>query len=450
MRGTFRQKLRNNAAAISVCVVTALSATAVVLAKNCGKGATCSRTPMSEPIRNDGICDQREAYPYMRNQDGTVMKDKKGKPVQNPYYSKADCFRGDNVCDNVTNVGELKDPAGNPVDVKKLLVQGTNMIKFKDGRPLTLPLEAEDSYDCQMAKVRANPCSGAEDAQLIDGRPLLDKPDPTTPIVQRPQEFIEMMFKNKSLVKPGNNYFVVMPNLYKESCGVGLPVCDPNIPIECFCKNHKSCVPATCGNGQLDKGEDCDPKHALKTYRVKSGYVCSYTCKWVKKTPPPPPMEMAPPVMKPDPKPKCGDDKVNQASEECDGTDKSACKGRSCTSSCKCEKPAPPPTNMGPCPNDSTVKGLKNDVGDAIDAASTKVRNAHQADPAAKVLVTVKMYVDPMGKLTGYGAYSKCAGTCDVANVDTRRLLGNLGITGRSVTAPKVHCYIRVVRTASK
>ena len=68
-----------------------------------------------------------------------------------------------------------------------------------------------------------------------------------------------------------------------------------------------------CGNGILDPGEECDGDAGACPGECMEDCTC------------------------PDP-PICGDDMVNQPSEECDGTDDEACPGE-CMEDCTCPEP---------------------------------------------------------------------------------------------------------------
>jgi hypothetical protein len=72
------------------------------------------------------------------------------------------------------------------------------------------------------------------------------------------------------------------------------------------CESDCTCTPY-CGDGHVDAGEQCDPPN---------GTTCDENC-----------MTIVPPM--------CGDNEINQPSEQCDGTDLGDCQ-MGCESNCKC------------------------------------------------------------------------------------------------------------------
>lgn len=490
MSGRFRQKLRNNAAAIVTTVAMLAAGTAVVLSNKCGS-KVCKRTPMTESVRksvrNDKFCDQNESHPYKMNKDGSIMRDKKGKPIRNPLYSKADCFTTDNVWDKATHVKDLKDPEGNPVDLGTLqVVKGGKAIKYNDGTVLDLPLEGPDSYDAKMEAVRQYPCADLKldpTAQRISlaQRPLLSVIDPNVPFVQRTRKNILAILAKPSRIGLGNNYFV-MANGYKETCTSTLSVCKPDTPIECYCPNHQSCLPAKCGNGEIDRGEDCDPNHSRK----RKGYVCSWRCKWVKKKTPVcgnnkregteqcdgrdasrcesrqcksncrcKPKDPEPPMPPP---PRCGDGKVNQASEQCDPPNSKCGTGNkgTCDSSCKCKPPRPPPPTKVPrCQVDGTVGSVMSSVKSYIKGRRLRFSREYQHSGTAKVMIRVKVFMDLNGKAKRYTMTSDCSGSstnCPVRKLTAyknRKAFGRFNISRlRKINSQGQACYIYVEGSA--
>lgn len=499
MRGTFRQKLRNNAAVISVGVIVGLTGIGVMLGRNCdGKKTICKKTPMVETTRNNGLCEPGEEYPYLRDKKGRELKDKNGKRIHNPNYSKIDCHRGDNVCDDGTTIGSLRDPTGKPIPKEHILSVGNNKIRLLDGRVYTLPLENKDSYDCQMVKVLENPCSEAPDAPPVT-RPLLTKIDPDTLMIHRRQSYIEKMFRKPSLVKFGNNFIITVPNGYRESevCTATLPVCDPDVPTECRCPNHKSCAPDTCGNGQIDKikkkingrtvpwTEECDPKYHDRKYnlKVRKGYYCHpISCKWVKKIrcgnnkregneqcdgtdnsrcgpnkrcnsrcrceprdPPPPP----------DAGVRCGNNRVERG-EQCDPPGSKCGTNGTCTGSCTCkEKPPPPrPTSIKACEGDRKVTAVVRTLKRQLKGSARSFAAAYGHKPPGKVRVIVKVIMGSNGVGQSYSVSSRCSGGDEIAcpksslsGSRNRSLFGSLNVSDFRINAQGVKCHIAVGKT---
>lgn len=83
--------------------------------------------------------------------------------------------------------------------------------------------------------------------------------------------------------------------------------------------------PPNCPNGVIDPGEQCDPPGNL--LHCPGGALCLNNC-----TCPPTPF--------------CGDNMVNQPSEECDGPDDALCPGM-CTPQCRCPPPIPTMSEWG-------------------------------------------------------------------------------------------------------
>ncbi len=290
VRKLAKNQVKNRRASYVVAAVTAVASAAVIFARCNGSGAGSEGIVLNEPVRGDKVCEQQESYPYMRNPDGTV-KMEGDSPVINIYYSKEDCYKGDNVCDNDK---EVKDPAGNKV--QDLLE------KYVDGSSIKLPLEEEDSPDCVMAKAMEEPCGKLDSGKEIK-RHLVSFEEPY--LRQRTQKELESLYSGEIVL--GDNYFVTISH-YEETCDKDLPLCSPEINAKCFCENHVDCAPApipTCGNGKFDSGEQCD----ITNYRGKNAcgesYYCNTACRCIKKienTPEPKPEPKLEP--KPEPKPQ--------------------------------------------------------------------------------------------------------------------------------------------------
>jgi hypothetical protein len=304
--------IRNNKAAWFTSTV-AIAATAVFLfAQRCG--------PMEEgpmpvtPTKGDRVCNEVEAYPYALNANGTIQMDEENKPVPNPHYSKEDCHKGDNVCDN--NAQEVKDPEGNKVAL---------MNAFTDGTAVARPLEDEHSPDCIMQAVKDSPCAEfAEDRSNVIPAETRTRVTEETELGlrQRSRAEVEAMHADATAVQLGDNYFVV-ENAYNESCDANLPMCTPETTEACYCPNLEECVPDNCGNGTIekDKGEQCDPGSPTGRRACKGGKKCAGNCQCVSTR-------------------VCGNGKLDRE-EECDPASletRRACRDdTTCSNSCKCQ-----------------------------------------------------------------------------------------------------------------
>ncbi|MEW6721773.1 MAG: hypothetical protein AB1324_00770, partial [Candidatus Micrarchaeota archaeon] len=257
-----RERKRNRKFAVGAIAAGAIFTGLVLFGRmSCNGGPITQEAPMIETIRNDGVChEELESYPFLRDhRTGKVLcsgaadagaeapvgvvdtatgavscPQGAGAPVPNPNYSKADCYRGDGVCDSATDRAQLRDPAGGVVrDFPE---------RYLDGRPLTLPLEDANSRDCMMAQARQAVCAPlAADRGNMLTRPRLSSVDLMTPLIQRPQSQIEDMHAHPDRVRPGDNYYVT-PNRYQELCDATLPACDPNVELACSCPNHQDCA----------------------------------------------------------------------------------------------------------------------------------------------------------------------------------------------------------------
>jgi hypothetical protein len=265
---TYMQRTKNRGLVYaSATLMAASTALAFFGLKDCGGKPGFKEMPaLCEPIRADGICCESESYPYLRNSDGTVaMKD--GKPVENPAYTLEDCHRGDNVCQNQAKPEDVRDAAGRPV--------AKIMEKYLDGRPITLPLEGDDSQDCVMQAVKDAPCAVFDPANpSVIERPRITGTRIPHSMRQRGQEEIAEMHRHPESLAPGDNYFVVINN-YEEVCAPegALPICVPTSVTACACPNHVDCAPAKCGNGRIDQGEKCD--QSAKETGCAKGQMCT-------------------------------------------------------------------------------------------------------------------------------------------------------------------------------
>lgn len=282
MQKTLWQRTKDNTAIILATLAMGGIGAGILTAQNCG--GSRGPAPIVESIRGDGRCSENERWPYMRNPDGSWRMEN-GQRIPNPSYSKEDCFRGDNVCDNVTNPSDLRTTLGEPMPQPLL---ETYVVRQPDGgtRPgarITLPLEDGNSRDCMMQQVREHPCGPRTDGGTELTRPMLSTIDPNTPLVQRTYDQFQNLCVEPAPVCFGNNYFDV-PNRYRETCTESLPACDANVEQECYCANHQQCRPAHCGNGVIERqapfNEECDPRASPTGCR--RGKVCSpTTCRCV-------------------------------------------------------------------------------------------------------------------------------------------------------------------------
>ena len=265
---TFMSRIRNKGLAYTSAATIAACTAVVLLARNdCGKTGFQAKPVLCEPVHGDGICCESESYPFQRNPDGTVLV-KDGKGVENPDYALVDCYSGDIVCQNQGKLEDVRDAAGRPVP--KL------MEKFLDGRPITLPLENDDSPDCVMQAVKDAPCAALDAANpnTIDRPRITGTRIPHT-IRQRSQDEVEEMRRHPESLKSGDNYFVVVNN-YEEVCAItegALPICVPTSVSACACPNHVDCAPTKCGNSRIDQGERCD--QSARETGCARGELCS-------------------------------------------------------------------------------------------------------------------------------------------------------------------------------
>jgi hypothetical protein len=292
------EKARNKGLVYSSAALIAACTVLVLTAKKCQVPAPVKDVaPLCEPIKGDHICCESETYPYIRDaNEKLVMKD--GKPVPNPKYSLEDCHGSDNVCQDEAEPEKVLNAAGEPA--------GKIMDRFKDGMPITLPLEDEKSYDCAMEAVREAPC-----AERTEGGPEIDRPRITGDLVQRTirqrtQAEIEEMRLHPESLQPGNNFYSVTLSAYEETCDATLPICTPEMVTACFCPNHVDCAPPkeppprTCGNGRIERGEQCDPRSRRPRNGCDEGSHCVSSCKCQKDArviePPEPEPPVAPPA----------------------------------------------------------------------------------------------------------------------------------------------------------
>jgi hypothetical protein len=422
-------KIRNNKAAWFTGTLAAAGIAVFIFAKSCGPVA---EGPMPiTPVRGDRICEQVEAYPYQLNNDGTPQMDSENHVVRNPYYSKEDCHRGDNVCDN--NAEQVNDTEGNRI---------TNLMSaFVDGTAIPSPLENEDSPDCIMQKVRETSCAEiSEDRSNVISRDTRARVTGETDLGlrQRTRAEIAAMHADVTAVQLGNNYFVVENN-YSESCDATLQMCTPESLEACYCPNHQDCVPDHCGNGRVerDQGEQCDSGSAAGRRACTGGTRCAGNCQCVERRRTPTPTVVRPPEA------VCGNGTV-EPGEECDPrAPASSCEASErCNSSCECEDR--PPAQSNQCPGNSVpgTTSLISRITSQITSASGTLRNALQAEQSP-VAISVRVNISASGVPTVAGASATCGGSPCSGSANIVSISG-LNVAGIQTGSPSRECYIIV------
>lgn len=127
-----------------------------------------------------------------------------------------------------------------------------------------------------------------------------------------------------------NEYFTlladdsIIPRVPEKGClYCGDGVCSAEIGEACDVCAADCGVCPKCGDGKVNQtSEQCDG--SAKSCPVK-GSTCSSSCQCI------PPTAV----------PKCGDGKVNQPTEQCDGSNKGCNAGGTCTDRCTCSYPIP-------------------------------------------------------------------------------------------------------------
>ena len=238
------------------------------------------------PVRNDGNCEQSEAYPYLMDDKGNYLLDEKGEKIRNPYYSKEDCHDGDLICD--VNLTQVLDRELNTV-----------VLLDADGKPMELqaPLESADPN----AENFSLDCAHLNCARLQVNTDYFG-------LLQFSQEQLSSRHADPADagVEEGDNYFVHTTKLRAVCTGQVRACDDPLVEGPCLCPTNPGCVPEEgCGNHKLDPGEDCDPSSRRPSERTcEEDYTC-VACHCVEEytpvQPPPPP----PPVVNPTEIPDC-------------------------------------------------------------------------------------------------------------------------------------------------
>ncbi|MFN7991678.1 MAG: hypothetical protein U0R44_05980 [Candidatus Micrarchaeia archaeon] len=378
------------------------AAAAVIMTRDCGGGFSPSGPMAEPPVRGDGFCDEREAYPYELDRQGRVRSDDQGRPVRNRFYSKEDCHDGDNVCDDGTDRAQIKDPNGNTI---------TDFMRNDAfGREIRLPLEDSNSIDCILRPAREQPCGA-----FAPGQTPVDRPRITEPAFgqrQRSQPELErFMATHPAIVRPyiapdpaaaaaqggprlltQGNYYVVLTR-YQETCNQALPVCTPESLEACWCPNIMECArppappPRTCGNGRADPGEQCDPRSRSPRGGCSEGNRCTNRC-----TCTPVPQTSV-----------CGNGRV-ETGEDCDPPG-ATCQGNgTCNSTCGCDVPPPPPPQPtdASCPTSARTQALIGRVTNTMLSNAQRIRDALGTDQVINARVTIRVDTSGTPTVAGY------------------------------------------------
>lgn len=445
-----KMNVKNHKAAWYVGTVSAAATALVLFARSCGP---MGEGPTQQWVRNDGICHEMESSPYQRDKasgkvlcqraeeapqpTGTVDQashavscPQGSAPVRNPYYSKEDCFYGDNVCDSQADPREVRDPAGNmvqwiagqPSQVRRADAGPGGPatapgIRYTSGREVSFPLEGPASVDCMLQQVREHPC--ADYPAYSEANPPVQRPRFTFPpgsvderTRQRTQEEIESMHAHPETLRTGGNYFTVYVG-YEESCDRTFPLCTAESTAQCWCPNIQECAPApppaprACGNGRADPGEKCDYRDRRRPRGgCEEGSSCSRRCQCVQDAP----------------GARCGNNR-REGAEECDGNDSSSCGASGqCNSQCMCEDRPPVQGDLANCPFDAPPS-LSSRIRDSLTGNAVSVRSAVGAATSQGVNVSVVLHVDANGVPTVQAARGSCT-SCSGGDVSSFITIG--------------------------
>jgi hypothetical protein len=402
-----KQNIKNHKASYFVGLTTGVC-TALVLFARCPGPGSVGGPEVPLAVRGDGICHEVESNPYQRDRNsGQVIRSDAGTPAPNPFYSKEDCFYGDNVCDNQTDQAQIRDPAGNPVQWDPTILTSTRTdggvqtpaLRYRSGRIVDFALEGENSLDCMLERVRRDPCSAFTPGSTPVSRPRFTFPLGTVDqrTRQRSQDEIVAMHANPESLRTGGNYFTVYVG-YEESCDRNLPICTPESTAPCWCPNIQECAPPpppTCGNARPDPGEQCDFRDRRRPRGgCDEGKMCSRRCQCVPA----------------DPGERCGDNR-RQGSEECDGTDSASCGPNAhCTSSCQCEDNVSGGSGpIGEC-RPEIRRPIVSAISGRVNGDPPTTRSAAGAQGGQSVDVSFNTRVDPPGVIAPTAARLSCSG----------------------------------------
>ncbi|MDD5171444.1 MAG: hypothetical protein PHF60_00210 [Candidatus ainarchaeum sp.] len=385
---TFKSSRTSSRIVAGVATVVVVAAAAAVLLFR-------HTEPKVEPIaiKADGIfMADIEGHPYKRDiRTGKVLLDSSGKPVKNQNYSKEDGYRGDNVCDTTDEKSELKDPAGN------LLQEFRDT--YTDGRFIKLPLEDENSPDCIMARVKADPCARrGQEAPLLT-REKVSLPElvknPNTRKRLRTQEEIEKLYAQPGAYRTeGGDLFTVV-NDYSETIDVTLPDCADFPPEPCFCSNLYHDL---CGSEGINPGEECDPSSGKPRGGCDKGERC-VRCNCVKPS-------------------KTCNDGIAQPTEECDESTTSPTRPRGgcgegyVCAECECiqvkvPEPEPPKCTPSDCDTSRVKPGpLVGRLLRSVDASQLRKDLGCSDD----ISLSASFFVSPEGVPSQRGAISASCG----------------------------------------
>lgn len=421
-----QDQIRNRLGAGIITTAVAAS-TALVLLGRCGS----SSAPLTEgpitPVCGDNVCNDLERYPVKLNKDGTLMKDKAGTNVPNPSYCKIDCASGDNVCDD------------NPTDVRSVLGDKLTLPKaYRDGKPVPSPMEGPDDIDCRLKLVNDNPCiPGTPDANTPKLTRKMFAAEPGLLRDRTPDELAQM-HKDPSSMAPGqfspNRNEYVVPVGLRETCDTKNALdCGPGVNEECFCASNcppreAKPQPKSCGNGTIDRGEECDPKSKQARGGCKEGSKCTSSCS----------CEEVPKGS------VCGNNKV-EPGEQCDPPGTECGNGGKCNTSCICQAPE---RKAAACPDTVKTRPLISRASGALNGKAMQLREILGAGDS-DMDFRVNIHVTTQGDVSLNGITGSCGGrSCGTSQaiVDT----SGVNFSGIHVPGPQDDCNTSFGVTVSK